>query len=202
MPGQRVLGKYQTPNMLMRTLINLSLCFAFIANSLLWTGCSGLPMGEAPERKKMLDLTSGDNDGECNYTSLQTLAATNNAFPYSVQQVGNMLTVSLPENAYDSMAINTLEQVKPFALPLLMQWAQQRKGITLNLSGTGSHEQQRVEYRLESPGMPAIPVVLLYDRWSSGRAATVLQLVRSVPGLQCRAAMGYETLDNQLRHSK
>lgn len=173
---------------------------AMIIFSFVWISCEG--PGGVPERKKMLDLTSGSSTGDCYFAApdeatLFPTAETN----MQVNGVNTqMVSVAVPHAAYDSIALANVQNVLPFAYPLLSRWAQQKKGVVINFSSSAGNNNYRVDYVLEAPGSFSIPVVLLYDQWSAYRAGAAVNLMHTLP-VTCKPVMGYEGQDKRLRQS-
>ena len=171
--------------------------------SFVWFGCSSLPAGGGSQRKKMLDLTSGNGTGDCAFAG-----ANNSTAPFSTIETSmlvngintNMVSVAVPNAAYDSIALANVQNILPFAYPLLNQWAQQKKGVVIDFCSHANNGKYRVDYVLEAPGSFSIPVVLLYDQWSACRAGTAVNLMYNLP-VTCKPVMGYEGQDKRLRQS-
>lgn len=146
-----------------------------------------------PERKKMFALDSRTKVGECNFIDPDYEAS---ELPFTTRYVtmtvngapATFLSVSLPDASYDSAATALALDFKPFALPLLSQWAhQESKGVVFDLRKNITATELRADYMVETPGMFSIPVIFLYDRYSVGRMADFISIIKSVPAMQCKA---------------
>jgi hypothetical protein len=164
------------------------------------TSCGG---GTAkPERKKMLTVNSLGVSEQYNASSSTGLVD----FPFSTGEMdvqsGSIArtyhSVSLPDASYDSIAIGLIAGRRPLAVSLLAQWAQQEhKGVVIDLRSSTGANGQRADYTLERSGAFSIPVVFLYDRSSAARVAAFVEIMQSVPEIQCRRSSNYSTSSRQ-----
>lgn len=141
----------------------------------------------------MPELNSLDGGVSADFYSQQ-----NDNFPFATGEVdmmtGGVVTsfyaVSLPDAGFDSLALSLLENYKPFAIPLIKQWAaRERKGVMIDLRFNKT-ETNRADYVLEGQDGITIPIIFLWDRFSAGRAASWIQVLQSSPVMHCRQAGG------------
>lgn len=119
----------------------------------------------------------------------------------------SFLVVSLPDPAGDSMAMDLVNSYKPFALPLLTDWAGQgkpghrEKGVLIDLREEAGDAERtdraatavhRAEYILERPGAFSISLILVWDPPAAGRAAWCLETLQSLSAFQCHLVTGSE----------
>ncbi|MBS1579030.1 MAG: hypothetical protein JST29_05255 [Bacteroidetes bacterium] len=96
------------------------------------------------------------------------------------------VSIALTDPSMDSSAMNLLNTYKPFALPLIAEWAKQNKAVALDFRTIGGTEE-RAEYTIERPGSFSIPVIFLWDKLSARRAAFFMQQLNDAPaGFVCK----------------
>jgi len=174
-------------------LLSLSIsAIAFIAIE----GCG--PGEVVPERKKMPELTSLQGpESYAPYSERQSAAGHIFTTGYVDLQVSGgtetLFAVSLPDAADDSLIMNLIETYRPLAVPLLTAWTQQQKHpVLIDLRAAGSQGAQRADYLVQKPGAFAMPVVILWDVYSAGRAASYMQLLQSAPAISVHRLSGTE----------
>lgn len=148
------------------------------------TGCSGKP----GNRKKMLNANSQD------FWEDPSFAGTSDVPFYTGDidwQSGGItrpfVVVALPDPAYDSLATSMVLSHALLAVPLLTEWAaQEKKGVLIDLRSSPSQDTRQEEYVIERATAFTIPVVFLWDRLSSARAASFIDLLQSLPSVHCR----------------
>jgi hypothetical protein len=174
-----------------------------IVSSGILFSCSA-PAGKSrPERKKMFNLNTRVSAGECTFASagdgVQEAPFTMHDVTMSANGIrSTYLSLALPDATYDSAAIAMALTCKPFAVPLLSQWAnQEKKGVLFDLRNNNNKAELRTDYIVQTPGMFSIPVIFLYDRLSAGRMAGFVNVIQSVPALQCKlVASGLHDMNN------
>jgi hypothetical protein len=159
------------------------------------SGCqSGGP--SLPTRKKMPELAMADDDFEGSPVAENGDKQNQNAYAFNAQNVDLMIngisqgfiSLSLPDASADSATVNLLQSLKPFALPLLSNWAQQqRHGVAIDLSAHNGETIHRSDFVLQETNGFSFPVVVIWDRLSQYRLATIRQLVAEVPSLKLNA---------------
>jgi hypothetical protein len=156
-------------------------------------GCVGGGAAGIPTRKKMPEFTSYDGIESATPFSNHPntpIQQGNFAFlPTNVDLLLNGTTqgfvaIPLPDQAGDSAAVNLVNSVKPFAIPLLTAWAQQqRHGVMIDLSDHRSGEVHRTDYLLEQPSGFAIPIVVMWDERSGARVTLLKNIVQGIPSV-------------------
>jgi len=157
-------------------------------------GCG--PGEVIPERKKMPELTSLQGpESYAPYSERQSAAGHIFTTGYVDLQVSGgtetLFAVSVPDAADDSLIMNLVETYRPLAVPLLTAWTQQQKHpVLIDLRAAGSQGAQRADYLVQKPGAFSIPVVILWDGYSAGRAASYMRLLQSAPAISVRRLSG------------
>jgi hypothetical protein len=159
-----------------------------------------------PQRKKMPEFNGYDGIEGAVQSSNSAEAAPQGGFAFATSNVdlmfnGNMegfLSVALPSAATDSAAVNLINTVKPFALTMLSTWAQQqRHGVVIDLS-SHSTEVFRTDYLLQKPNDFSIPVVVMWDRSSQYRVASIKSIIAGVPSVTMSCTSGNDPVNNSL----
>jgi hypothetical protein len=171
--------------------------------SLLYS-CSG--GASAPARKKMPEFNSYDGIEGAGPFSNTSEASVPGSFAFATSNVDlmvngtmqNFVSVALPNSANDSATVNLINTVKPFALTVLSTWAQQqRHGVVIDLSNHNG-EVFRTDYLLQKPNDFAIPVVVIWDRLSQYRVASIKALVQDVPSVTLSCTSGNDPVNNHI----
>lgn len=164
-------------------------------------GGSGLP-----QRKKMPEFKSYDGIEGAVPFSNTTESTPQGAFAFAANNVdlmfnGNMegfLSVALPNAATDSAAVSLINTVKPFALTMLSTWAQQqRHGVVIDLSSHNG-EVFRTDYLLQKTNDFSIPIVVMWDRPSQYRVASIKSIIAGVPLVTLSCTSGNDPVNNSL----
>jgi len=93
--------------------------------------------------------------------------------------------VTMPDATTDLATVSLLHNLKPFALPLLANWAkQQRHGVAIDLSSHTGEEIHRTDFQLEQSNIFIIPVVVMWDRSSAYRLNTLKSLAAEIPAIR------------------
>jgi len=153
-----------------------------------------------PTRKKMPELNSYTDDFEgpmpfekntTHYTAADFAFATGSAQLMLNGVSQNFITVSLPDEANDSLALNLLKSIKPFALPLISSWAHsQQRGVAIDLSAHNGAAIHRSDFVLKRAGDFTIPVVVIWDAAAAPRLATLRSLADDLPAIQFNQVQG------------
>jgi len=158
------------------------------------TACGGGP--QKPARKKMPEFNRLGISEQFN--SPGTTADWAN-FPFSTGEVDVQSNntqsvfhfVALPDAGYDSLAMHIIAGRQSEAVSLLAEWArQEEKGVVIDLRSRAAETGHRTDFTLERPGEFSIPVIFLWDRSSEARAAAFIDIMHSVPAIQCRRSSG------------
>lgn len=189
--------------MISRPLLLVIKYSLLIVSSGVLFSCS-VPGGKTrPERKKMFNMNDQVSAGECTFVSagygVQEAPFAMHDVTMTVNGIrGTYLSLALPDATYDSTAIAMALTCKPFAVPMLTQWANvEKKGVLFDLRNNKNKNEIRTDYIVETPGMFSIPVIFLYDRLSAGRMAGFVNVIQSVPALQCKlVANGLHDFNN------
>jgi hypothetical protein len=121
-------------------------------------------------------------------------------FPFSTGEVGVQTggtqsvfhSVALPDASYDSLAMHIIAGQQSSAVSLLAGWArQEEKGVVIDLRSSATETGHRVDYTLERSGEFSIPVIFLWDSFSEARAAAFIDIIHSVPAIQCRRTANF-----------
>jgi hypothetical protein len=156
--------------------------------SLCLYACSG-PLG-LPERNKMPELVESDRF-EGVYSTGQPAASFRAsmfaAVPIDIVMQGQpqgFYQIPLPDPANDSLAFQLLTNLRPFAIPLLVNWAQQeRHGILLDLSKTSGQVLEESNFELKISGY-TIPVIVKWDGSSAYRVQHLIHFMQGEPAIQ------------------
>jgi hypothetical protein len=148
-----------------------------------------------PERKKMPELSGYDGfyDGGLNPGADQGEAgfAAENITIETADGPQNFINIPLPDASTDSLAINLVNDVKPFALPLLNNWAREHKsGILLDLSKHHNGTSNEGNFILRENGGFTIPVIIRWDQASAYRLAEVKALIQTMPAINLNFISG------------
>lgn len=148
-----------------------------------------------PERKKMPELAgyNGFYDGGLNpgYSQGETGFFAENITLQTANGPQNFFSIPLPDASADSLAINLVNSVKPFALPLLNQWAREHKGgVLLDLSTHHHGASYQSNFNLRQEGGFSIPVIICWDKASAYRLAEVKALVQTMPAINLNFISG------------
>lgn len=160
--------------------------------------------GGVPQRKKMPELNSYDGiEGAVPFGNTSDAPA-QGSFAFATSNVDLMIngtiqgfvSIALPNAANDSAAVSLINNVKPFALTVLSTWAQQqRHGVVIDLSSHNS-EVFRTDYLLQKPNDFAIPIVVMWDRLSQYRVASIKALVGDVSSVTLSCTSGNDPVNN------
>lgn len=153
---------------------------AALAIASMLTSCA-LPGGGMPPRKKMPELTdSGEDEMLMRNTSAQP-SFTNNPYGFNMtlknMSIGGVeimgLYISSPDSSMDAVIeaqLNQLKQAESSMVLFTAAWANMyHYGLTLDLSKGSGVKTFRYNYKLESPGLFSIPVVVVADNESASR---------------------------------
>jgi hypothetical protein len=159
--------------------------------------CSG--GSKKPDRKKLPAL---NNLGVSEQFNINTDAGIPFATGEMEVQTGSTQSIfhsiSLPDDSYDSVALQLVASHESSALALLSAWSSRPdKGIVIDLRLPNGGSGHRVDYTLERTGSFSIPVVFLYDHSSEARAASLAELLHSIPSIQCSRNGSYSSNGRQ-----
>ncbi|RFZ90231.1 hypothetical protein D0C36_20755 [Mucilaginibacter conchicola] len=156
-------------------------------------GCEG-GTPSLPTRKKMPELNNYNDAFEGGYTfGHSDSKADKNHYGFTTSNVDlNYGSVSrpfvqfdLPDSSTDSATVSLLQNLKPFALPLLANFARrQRNGVAIDLTLSPSKEKQRTDFLLEQQDGFSIPVVIFYDKSTAYRMNEIKALAAQMPTLR------------------
>lgn len=154
-------------------------------------GCA--PRGPAKhDRKKVPNL---DELGVGDYTPEESLTAP--GVPFTVHHVdvqtadgiAPYVAVSLPDETFDTLAMNLVRNNVKMAVPLLADWASREKeGLLIDLRNTSSGQGHRQDFLIGDGRQFSVPVVFLWDVASSDRAARFMRVLNAVPNLNCQSS--------------
>jgi hypothetical protein len=148
-----------------------------------------------PERKKMPELAAYDGfyDSGLNPGADQgeTGFAAENITIETADGPQNFINIPLPDASADSLAMNLVNSVRPFALPLLSTWAKENKsGVLLDLSTHHNGASYEGNFTLRENGYFTIPVIICWDQASAYRLAEVKALVQTMPAINLNFISG------------
>lgn len=151
--------------------------------------------GKKPERKKMPELAgyNGFYDGGLNpgYGQAERGFFAENITLQTADGPQNFFNIPLPDATADSLAINLVNNIKPFALLLLNQWAREHKsGVLLDLSTHHNGASYQSNFTLRQEGGFSIPVIIRWDQASAYRLAEVKTLTQTMPAINLNFVSG------------
>jgi hypothetical protein len=168
-----------------------------ISAALLLQGCSGAPSGDPPRNKmpEFADMSNGFEGGGYSFQSRHTRNYSEFGLTLSNVDIGFMgttepcVSIALPSAADDSVAFSLVHTYGRFALPLLNEWSKRdRDGVVLDLREQPETNvvPHKTEYLVNCGNNRDIPVVFLWDQFSSQRAAAYAQLFDQLSGIGYR----------------
>jgi hypothetical protein len=108
-------------------------------------------------------------------------------------RTSDLLTISLPDRTYDSVAVQLVTAWSPMARTLLDQLAARgEKGVLIDLRISLSRQDHfgdrstayQVESQVSAGARLSLPVVFCWDRASAARAAAIINRLRGIAGFR------------------
>ena len=153
--------------------------------------CSGGSVG-VPERNKMPEFVESDRF-EAGFSEepwasgypAEASAFAANPIDLTIDgQTQGFYQIPLPDASNDSLAFRLLSDLKPFAVPLLINWAQQeRHGVLLDLRARREQVAEQSNFELKVPGY-RIPVIVKWDQASAYRVEQLTQFMQEESMIQ------------------
>lgn len=183
--------------------LNLTGLAALFMLTTLMYGCES-GGNKKPERKKMPELVSYDGFYDSSFNSgdeqLKTAIMGENVTIETPSGPQKFVSLPLPDAASDSLAINLVNSIKPFALPLLHNWAREHKGgFLLDLCARHTGTGYQGNFTLQGQGGLAFPVIIRWDRASAYRLNRLNELVQNMPVISLNFISGDNPLFNGTR---
>ncbi|RFZ90930.1 hypothetical protein D0C36_18465 [Mucilaginibacter conchicola] len=181
---------------------NIKIIKALLFAAILSGSCGCMDGAKKPERNKMPELSSLQEYHDGGFLAAQKLSTGPAGLNFASTQIEletndglkRFIRVPLPDASADSVLVKMIQTLKPLAIPLLSNWANQyNSGLLIDLSSNRSGlATYQTNYELRQQGGFVIPVILRWDRLSAYRAGTAQDLVGGTPFISLQKLSGQD----------